>query len=67
MKLSNINTPLMLNEVAAQLPSAAQPANVTASTTFCVDTFLSAAAMYAQEELLGTQKTLRRTIPSTKP
>ena len=57
----------MLNEVTVRLPSAAQSANVTASITLVANTPLSAAAMNVQEELLGTQKTLRRTIPSTKP
>ena len=45
----------MLNKVAAQLPSAAQSANVTASTTFVGNTLLSA-AMNAQKGLPGRKR-----------
>ncbi len=45
----------MLNEGVVPLPSAAQSANVTTSTTFVGDTLLSA-AMNAQEGLPGRKR-----------
>ena len=46
----------MLIGKAVRLPSAAQSANVTASTTFVSDTPLSAATMNAQEGLPGRKR-----------